>query len=97
LKGLVHYMANTGNTGNLSPEILNAMLKMAGQKLGMTTEQLRATISDPKKADELLSSLNKNSGGKAKEAMGSTSAIEDLLKSNPKAKKMLENLMGGKK
>jgi hypothetical protein len=90
-------MAITGNKGNISPEMINTMLKMAGQKLGMTPEQLRATISDPKKADELLSSLNKNSGGKAKDAMGSTSALEELLNSNPKAKKMLEGLMGGKK
>jgi len=90
-------MANTGNAGNISPDMINTMLKIAGQKLGMTPEQLKATISDPKKADELLSSLNKSSGGKAKEAMNSSAALEDLLNSNPKAKKMLEDLMGGKK
>jgi len=90
-------MANTGNQRNISPELINTMLKMAGQKLGMTPEQLKATISDPKKTEELLSSLDKNSGGKAKEAMNSSSALEELLNSNPKAKKMLEDLMGGKK
>lgn len=94
---MVDYMANNGNLGKFSPEMINAMLKMAGQKLGMTPEELKAAVSDPKKADELLSSLNKNNGGKVKDAMTSPSALEDLLNSNPKAKKMLENLMGDKK
>jgi hypothetical protein len=94
---MVNYMENNGIKGKFSPEMINAMLKMAGQKLGMTPEELKAAVSDPKKANELIGSLNKNNDGKAKETMPSSSALEDLLKNNPKAKKMLEDLMGGNK
>lgn len=76
---------------NLSPETLNAMLKMAGSKLGMSPEQLKSTLTDPKKADALLCQL-----GLKKPAQDNRQSIEELLNQNPRAKKMLNDLLGGK-
>lgn len=74
-----------------TPEKIDAMLKTASAKLGMSPEQLKATITDPKKAGSLLASLT----GK-KPAANNQQAIEELLNSNPKAKKLLNELLGEK-
>lgn len=83
--------------GGISPEALNEMLKLAGKKLGMSPEQLKETITDPQKANNLLSSLDKKNPGKIKAAASDPKALEDLINSNPKAKKLLNELLGEKK
>ena len=83
--------------GGISPEAINEMLKLASKKLGMTPEQLKSTISDPQKANILLQKLDKNNNGKVKSAVNDPKALEDLINSNPKAKKLLNDLLGDKK
>ncbi|MDR3552271.1 MAG: hypothetical protein P4L75_04020 [Clostridia bacterium] len=82
---------------DFSPEAVNAMLKMASSKLGMTPEQLKATLTDPKKANELLDSVNKKSGSHIKPSANNERTLEDLLNSNPQAKKLISELLGEKK
>lgn len=88
-------MANKNN-GNISPDALEAMLKLASKKLGTTPEQLKSTLSDPQKADRLISELDKKQGGKIKSTLNNTKSMDQLM-NNPNVKKMLNDLMGDKK
>jgi hypothetical protein len=90
-------MNNANGSGGLSPEKLDAMLKTASQKLGMTPQQLKAMLSNPNSAGQVLSMIQKQSGGPAPKGGSMQQNIEQMLNSNPKAKKMLEDLLGGKK
>lgn len=84
------------NPQGLSPETLNAMLKMASSKLGMTPEQLKSAVSDPERADSLLSAIDKSSGGKVSSTISGTGSLEEFLRKNPRAKKLMEELTGGR-
>ena len=88
-------MSNNNPSGDISNEKINAMLKMASGKLGMSPDQLKGVLSDKKATDELLNKL----GGKSKfkSALESPEALEKMLNDNPKAKKMMSDLMGDKK
>lgn len=93
-------MGNSANKG-LDPETLDKMIKIASKKLGMTPEKLKSAVNDPKQAENLLSSLGKNPSKSARagvdpSALNSPAALEKLINSNPKAKKLLEELMGNK-
>lgn len=93
-------MDNSANKG-LDPQTLDKMIKIASKKLGMTPEKLKSAVSDPKQAENLLSSLGKSPSDHAQTgvdpgAFSSPAALEKLINSNPKAKKMLEELMGNK-
>lgn len=80
---------------NNSNDQLNALLSTAGKKLGISPDQLRAALSDPKIAQSLLSDIDKKSGGKFK--TGDKSALEKMVNSNPQAKKILDDLTRGGK
>lgn len=80
----------------LSPETLNAMLKLASSKLGMTPEQLKTAVSDPKSADSLLSAIDKSSGGKVRSSMSGAGSLEEFLRKNPQAKKLMDELTGNR-
>lgn len=84
-------------TNDFQPEAVNAMLKAASAKLGMSPAQLRAMLSDPKKSNELLNSVCGKGGGQAKKALSSEKALENFLNKNPQAKKLLGELMGEKR
>jgi Uncharacterized protein conserved in bacteria len=82
-------------SSNNSNDQLNALLSTAGKKLGISPDQLRAALSDPKTAETLLSQIESKSGGKIK--TGDKSALEKMVKSNPQAKKLLDDLTRGGK
>lgn len=91
-------MNNSENKG-LDPQTLDKMIKLASKKLGMTPETLKSAVSDPKKAENLLSSLGKNPDkttrtGVDPGTLKSPAALEKLINNNPKAKKLLMELMG---
>lgn len=78
---------------NISKEQLNAILETAGKKLGISPDQLRAAMSDPKKAESLLNKIDKHNGGKFNTQ--DPAALEKIVRNNPKAKKMLDELSRG--
>lgn len=82
-------------SSNISEDQLNAMLEMAGKKLGIAPTQLRAALSDPKKAETLVSQINHKSGGKFNTS--DPSSLEKMVKNNPNAQKMLDDLTKGNK
>lgn len=82
-------------SSNISNEQLNAMLKTASKKLGISPDNLRAALSNPEKADSVLSQIDKNSGGKFNTS--DTKSLERMIMNNPKARKMFEDLARGKK
>lgn len=82
-------------SGNISPEKFDALLKIASEKLGMPKDQLKAAVSNPKMANELLEKLsNKNN---LKSSINNPKTLEKLLNNNPKAKEMLHEILEDKK
>ncbi len=75
---------------SFSQKDLAAMLETAGKKLGVRPEMLRAALSDPKKAEEVLTQINQNSGGKIDTTSPET--LERMVRANPAAKKALDDL-----
>ncbi|HEX3026107.1 MAG TPA: hypothetical protein VHR42_02615 [Clostridia bacterium] len=88
-------MPNNDFNGKLSQDKLNAMLKMAGQKLGMSPQQLQSVLSDRKQSEQLISKLCGQDDSQIKSAAKDPKSLEEYLKKNPRAKKMLEDLLGG--
>jgi len=89
------FMSINNFSGNISPEKLDALLKIASEKLGMPKDQLKAAVSNPKMASELLEKLgNKNN---LKSAISNPQTLEKLLNNNPKAKEMLHGILEDKK
>jgi hypothetical protein len=82
-------------SSNNSNDQLNAMIQAAGKKLGIPPSELLAALSNPKKADAMLSQIDKKTGGKIS-AKG-TESLENIIKNNPTAKKMFDNLTRGGK
>lgn len=74
---------------------LSMLLNTAGKKLGISPESLRAALSDPKLAESVLGQIDKNSGGKLK--MTSKESLEKMVKNNPQAKKLYDELSRGGK
>lgn len=88
-------MANNFDANNISPDKIEAMLRMASNKLGMSPDQLKGVLSDKKATSDLLDQLGAKSKVEAVEK--DPEALKKLINNNPKAKKMLEDLMGDKK
>ena len=82
-------------SSNNSGDQLSALLQTAGKKLGISPDALLAALSDPKKADAMLSEIDKKTGGKIS-AKGAGS-LENMVKNNPAAKKILDDLTRGGK
>lgn len=80
---------------NNSNDQLNALLKTAGKKLGISPDALRAALSNPEKAETMLSQIDKRTGGKISGA--DAGSIENMIKNNPKAKKIFDDLTRGGK
>ena len=75
-----------------SPEQLARLLQLASKKLGTTPEQLQSILADPQKANTLLQRLG---GEKAKQALRDPAVLQDLLKRDPQARKLYDDLTGG--
>jgi hypothetical protein len=82
-------------SSNNSNDQLNVLLSTAGKKLGISPDKLRAALNDPKIAESLLSQIEDKSGGKFK--TGDKGALEKMIKNNPQAKKLLDDLTRGGK
>lgn len=80
-------------TYNNNNSQLDALLKTAGKKLGVSPDALRAALTDPKKAEEMLSTIDKRTGGKLN--VKDPSALENMIRNNPKAKKLFDDLTRG--
>lgn len=81
--------------GNISEDQLNAALKMASAKLGVTPEQLKKMLSDQKSAEELMNSIG--AGNAYRSARINPEQIEAMLRNNPKARQLISELMEKKK
>ena len=88
-------MPNNNDLGNISQEKMNAMLKLASSKLGMSPDQLKNVLSDKNATNQLLSQLGAKN--KVDSTIKNPENLEKLLNDNPKAKKMLSDLFGGNK
>lgn len=73
---------------------LDALLKTAGKKLGISPDALRQALTDPKKAEEMLSAIDKRTGGKIN--VKDPNSLENMIKNNPKAKKLFDDLTKGR-
>lgn len=82
-------------SSNISNEQLNAMLKTASKKLGISPDKLREALSNPQKVDSVISQIDKKSGVKIN--VSDTKSLERMIMNNPKARKMFEDLAKGKK
>lgn len=83
------------NNLNLSNDSLNALLGMAGKKLGQDPAALKQQLESGN-LNGLLSSLDPNAQAQINQALQNPKQIEALL-GDQKVKNMLSNLMGGKK
>ena len=89
-------MQGSDHKNGISPDSLSAMLKMASKKLGISPEQLKSTLNDPKKANALLDSLDKKNNGALKSAMSDPKTLQKMVENNPAARKLFNELMGEK-
>ena len=92
LRGGGGFMSNNNFSGNITPDKLNAILKMASGKLGMSSEQLKSVLSDKKATENLMNNI----GGtdQLKNVLDNPQNLEKFLNANPKAKKLLNELLG---
>jgi hypothetical protein len=74
---------------------LNDMLNMAGKKLGISPEALRNALSDPNKAQQLLGEIDKKTNGKINAT--NPDAMKNMMKNNPNAQKIFNDLIRGGK
>lgn len=79
------------NSGNQ----FNDMINMAGKKLGISPDALRAALSDPKKAQDMLGEIDKKSNGQF--SSQNPEAVKNMLKSNKNAQAIFNNLTRGGK
>lgn len=81
-------MANNGNQ-------LNDLINMAGKKLGISPDALRAALSDPNKAQQMLGEIDKKTGGAYNAS--NPESLKNMMKNNPNAQKMFNDLTRGGK
>lgn len=80
---------------NKSNDKLGPLLETAGKKLGISPDILREALSDPEKAQTLISEIDRKSGGKI--SSGGAQSLENMVNSNPKAKKLYDDIIRGGK
>jgi len=80
---------------NNSNDQLGAMLETAGRKLGISPDALRAALSDPKKAQQLVGEIDRKSGGKI--CSGGIESLEKMVRNNPQARKIYDDIIRGGK
>lgn len=80
---------------NLSSEQINALLAMAGKKLGRDPQQLRAELESGK-LDKLMNGMDSASAKKVNQVLQDPEALKAAL-NNDKVKAVLNSLLGGRK
>lgn len=80
------------NNFNLSPDQLNRLMGMAGQKLGTDPEKLRQQVQSGN-MDGVLGSLSPAQRAQLNNFMNNPQAVEQFM-ANPKVQQLLQGLMG---
>lgn len=83
------------NNLNLSPDKMNSLLKMAGQKLGKNPDDIKAQLENGN-LDQVISGLDPNVQSKISALAKDPKAVEALMKNN-NVQNLLSGLMGGNK
>ena len=83
------------NNLNLSDGKLNALLNMAGKKMGQDPQALKQRIQDGK-LDEVISGLEPSAKEKISGLLGDPKKLEALMQ-DEKVKSLLSGFMGTKK
>lgn len=78
----------------ITPDQLQALLKFAAARLGMTPEQLAATVQSGN-THTLENKLGSDAAAQVEALAGNPAQLEQLMQS-PKAKALLNQLLGGK-
>lgn len=78
----------------LPPEKMNALLKLAGQKLGRDPEVLKQQIESGQ-MDQITNGMNPEQAKQIQSVLQNPKAIGQILE-NPQVKRMLGELMKGK-
>lgn len=87
-------MQGNMNNQNISPETINQLLNLAGQKMGTDPMKLKAQLEQGAFSD-VLGKLPKGQGEMVSSMLNNPAALEKML-NTPKAQQMLKDLMGGR-
>lgn len=83
------------NNLNLSPDKMDALLKMAGQKLGKNPDDIKNQLENGG-LDQVISGLDPSVQKKIGALANDPKAVEALMKNN-NIQNLISGLMGGKK
>lgn len=83
------------NNMNLSPDKMDSLLKIAGQKLGKNPSELKSQLEQGN-LDNIISGLDPKLQSQIASIANNPKAVEAMLQ-NPGVANMLAGLMGGKK
>lgn len=82
------------NNFNFSQNQMDALLNLAGKKMGTDPQKLKQQM-DSGQMDGILKNLNANQQAQFKNLMNNPAAVKQLIE-NPNMQALLKNLMGGK-
>lgn len=82
------------NNLNLSPEKLEMLLNLVGQKTGASPDQLRQQLEQGN-FNDTIGKMNPQQGQMLNSLLSNPKMLEQLL-NTPKAQQLLRTLMGGK-
>lgn len=81
-------------TPNLNGQNLDALLQMAGRKIGADPAKLKAQLEQGA-FDDVIKGLNAKQSAQINQLLSNPKALEQML-NTPGAQKMLKDLMGGR-
>lgn len=87
-------MATGNSSSNIQQEKLNALLKTASEKLGMSQGELKSVLSDKNATDDLLKKIG--GANSLKNIIDHPENLQKLINNNPQAKKLLNEILGDK-
>lgn len=82
------------NNQNISPETINKLLAMAGQKMGTDPMKLKSQL-EAGAFEDVIKKMPKGQSTMVNSMLNNPQALQELLNS-PKAQKLLKDLMGGR-
>lgn len=82
------------NNQSISPETINQLLNLAGQRMGTDPMKLKAQLEQGAFSD-VLGKLPKGQSDMVSSMLNNPAALEKML-NTPKAQQMLKDLMGGR-
>ncbi|MBE6905755.1 hypothetical protein [Marasmitruncus massiliensis] len=82
------------NNFNFSQNQLDALIRLAGRKMGTDPQKLKQQMESGQ-MDSVLKNLNANQQAQFKNLVNNPAAVQQLIE-NPNMQTLLKNLMGGK-